>query len=168
MDDKKLPGKPIETSATIEQLVAHFNAQCPAYNAVIKAKFAEDEARLEELTMTEMALEDHPPKDKIIELIRRQNLRLGRTIKERSHQLLLEKVINPETGELVLRDNQYTVGLTYQRILEILGYEFPEASTSVACLRWYSVHMKGDAADEGLPFPDLPQYRPRSSAKKRS
>lgn len=165
MEDKKTPGKPVETSATTQQLLDHYNSQVPPYNEAIRAKFAGDQERLDELLLTTFTYENHPPRDQLIERIRRQNLRLGRTIRERSHELLLEKAKDAD-GNPILKDGKYTTGLTYQRILEILAFEFPEASTSVACLRWYNVHMKGDAADEGLPFPDLPQYRPRSSAKK--
>jgi hypothetical protein len=167
MEEKKSPGKPVETSATPQQLLDHYNKQCPEYNAQVRKKFQGDDEKIAGLLFEPIAsLEEAPTRDQLIERIRRQNLRLGRTIRERSHELLLEKVCD-EVGELILKDG-YTMGLTYQRILEILGYEFPEASTSVACLRWYNVHMKGDAVDEGLPFPDLPQYRPRSSAKKKA
>lgn len=168
MEEKKSPGKPVETSATTQQLLDHYNSQVPLYNAVVREKFQGDEEKvadllLEEIPMVELVVS----REHLIERIRRQNLRLGRTIRERSHELLLEKATDAD-GQPVLKDGKYTVGLTYQRILEILAFEFPEASTSVACLRWYNVHMKGDAADEGLPFPDLPQYRPRSSAKKKA
>lgn len=168
MEDKKSPGKPVETSATTQQLLDHYNSQVPLYNEVVREKFRGDEEKiadllLEEIPMAELVVS----REHLIERIRRQNLRLGRTIRERSHELLLEKATG-EDGQPLLKDGKYTVGLTYQRILEILAFEFPEASTSVACLRWYNVHMKGDAADEGLPFPDLPQYRPRSSAKKKA
>ncbi|MNV60020.1 hypothetical protein D3C71_1524700 [compost metagenome] len=59
-----------------------------------------------------------------------------------------------------------SIGLSYADILDQLAIEFPEASTSPACLRWYVVHMRADATAEGLPWPDLPQVRPRSTAKK--
>lgn len=168
MDDKKSPGKPAETSATTQQLLDHYNAQVPAYNALVREKFADDEEKVQDLLLQEIPdVELVVSRENLIERVRRQNLRLGRTIRERSHELLLEKDVDA-AGERILKDGKYTVGLTYQRILEILAFEFPEASTSVACLRWYNVHMKGDAADEGLPFPDLPQYRPRSPSKKRA
>ncbi len=164
--EKKSPGKPVETSATTHQLLDHYNAQCPQYNALVDEKFAGEPEKVAVLRMeTFGSVDEAPARDTLIDLIRRQNLRLGRTIVRRSHELLLEKVAD-ENGQPVLRDGRYTTGLTYQRILEILGYEFPEASTSVACLRWYNVHMKGDAAEEGLPHPDLPQYRPRSPSRR--
>lgn len=168
MDEKKSPGKPAETTATTQELLDHYNKQCPPYNSQVREKFVGNDDKIAELAFTPiLSVDDLPSREYIIDRIRRQNLRLGRTIRERSHELLLEKVSDPETGKPILNKDGYTIGLTYQRILEILGYEFPEASTSVACLRWYNVHMKGDAADEGLPFPDLPQYRPRSPAKRK-
>ncbi len=165
MDDKKSPGKPVETTATTQQLLDHYNGQCPAYNERVREKFAGDEERIASLLMAQIGPLDEQERPELIDRIRKQNLRLERTIRERSHELLLDKV-RGEDGALQLKDGQYTIGLTYQQILERLAAEFPEASTSVACLRWYNVHMKGDAADEGLPFPDLPQYRPRSPSKR--
>lgn len=168
MEDKKAPGKPAETTATTQQLLDHYNSQVPLYNAKVAEKFAGDEEKVAALAMEEIPfVELVVSREHLIERIRRQNLRLGRTIRERSHQLLLTKVKDADGGP-VLKDGRYTTGMTYQAILEQLAVEFPEASTSVACLRWYNVHMKGDAMDEGLPFPDLPQYRPRSSARKKA
>jgi hypothetical protein len=166
MEDSKSPGKPIETAATTQQLLDHYNRQVPDYNGLVRSKFAGDDEKVAALLMEEIPfVELVVSREHLIERIRRQNLRLGRTIRERSHQLLLTKVMDVD-GKPVLKDGRYTTGMTYQAILAQLAYEFPEASTSVACLRWYNVHMKGDAMDEGLPFPDLPQYRPRSSARK--
>lgn len=165
MEEKKSPGKPVETTATNEQLLEHYNAQCPAYNEALRERFPENEARIAELAMAQLSSPDQIGRAELIDRIRKQNLRLGRTIRDRSHELLLDKVRN-EDGTIQLKDGKYTVGLTYRAILDKLAIEFPEASTSVACLRWYNVHMKGDAADEGLPFPDLPQYRPRSPSKR--
>lgn len=168
MEDKRTPGKPAETTATTQQLLDHYNSQVPAYNDLVRAKFGDDEEKVAALTMEEIPfIELVVSREHLIERIRRQNLRLGRTIRERSHELLLTKLDDAD-GAPLLKDGRYTTGMTYQAILEQLAYEFPEASTSVACLRWYNVHMKGDAMDEGLPFPDLPQYRPRSSARRKA
>lgn len=168
MSEKKAPGKPVETSASTEELLAHYNKQVPDYNDLVKTKFADDPDKVAALLQDEIShLDLVVSRDNLIERIRRQNQRLGRTIRVRSHELLLQKIID-EAGAPVLKDGRYTTGLTYQQILEILAQEFPEASTSVACLRWYNVHMKGDAADEGLPHPPLPQYRARSSARRKA
>lgn len=173
-EDKKAPSKPKPTTAAVERLVAHYNSQLDAYNAAVSLL---PEGRHGELLMvgldyqntdegeTVRAGEVPVTKEELVELIRRQNHRLGRHIKARSHELLLEKLTN-EDGTPLLSDGRYTVGHTYQAILDTLACEFPEASTSVACLRWYVVHMRSDARDEGAEWPDLPQKRPRSSAKK--
>lgn len=166
---QKKPSKPVPTSAPTELLLNHYNSQVPAYNAAILAM--EEKKRPETGLQEEMVVSDADieeglvDRDELIELIRRQNHRLGRHIKARSHELLLEHVTD-EAGNKVLKDGKYTTGHTYQHILDVLAVEFPESSTSVACLRWYVVHMRSDADDEGLPWPDLPQWRPRSTAKK--
>ena len=97
-------------------------------------------------------------KEEVIELIRKQNHRLKRHIRPRAEALLQEVV---KTNE----DNR-TVGYSYAEILDILAVEFPEASTSAACLRWYVVHLWSEADEEGLPRPKMPQIRPRSVSKK--
>lgn len=168
---QKKPCKPKPTSASTPRLVSHYNSSFEAYN---RALLAMDEKKRPEtgfqgpiVSMGGLSYElDNRPidRDEVIELIRRQNLRLSRHIKTRAHELLLLHTTDPETGEKVLKDGKYSVGLTYQAILDILSEEFPECSTSAAALRWYVVHMRSDADDEGLPWPPLPQVRPRSSA----
>lgn len=171
---QKTPAKPKPTEASDESLVRHYNSQVDAYNAVIEAM---DEKKRPETGLQQKLLpEEHAvngverewgiSREELIELIKRQNLRLGRHIRQRAHALLLHHVTDEETGEPVLKDGRYTLGLTYQEILRILSEEFPECSTSAAALRWYVTHMKDDATREGLPWPALPQVRPRSSAKK--
>lgn len=173
---QKTPSKPQPTSASTPDLLAHYNSQVPAYNAAILAM--EEKKRPETGLQAELfpaadgsgevgtkGATERYTREELIELIRRQNHRLERHIKARSHELLLEHVRDPATGEKVLKDGRYTVGHTYQHILDVLAAEFPEASTSVACLRWYVVHMRSDATDQGIDWPDLPQVRPRSSKK---
>lgn len=53
--------------------------------------------------------------------------------------------------------NTRPVGYSFADILGAIHDEFPEASTSYACLRWYAVHMR--RAGEALP------RRPKSSWK---
>lgn len=162
MTDLKKPSKPKPTPASLDQLIAHYNSQLPAYNAKVLELPA---ARHAELLMEPVEAPcDFPEKAELVKLIRRQNHRLGRHIKARATELLLSKLTGPN-GER-LEDDGYTLGLTYQDVLVTLAEEFPEASTSVACLRWYVVHMRSDARDEGKPWPDLPQKRKRSSAPK--
>lgn len=167
-DDKKSPSKPKPSTATTQDLLRHYHAQLPAYNAKVLEAFAGDQKRIDELLMQEFPAdypEDLVIRDNLVERIRRQNHRLGRHIKARSHELLLLKLRDPVSDELLKKDGRYTLGLEYQKILDTLAVEFPEASTSVACLRWYVVKMKENARDEGSEWPDLPNIRPRSKAK---
>lgn len=185
---QKRPSKPVPTVASTTRLIDHYNSRVDEYNAAIEA-MPEKKRPETGLQMPAGLLDDGTvlladqsssmtlDRAGLIVLIRRQNHRLKRHIKARSLELLYEKV--RETSEqtsdleladkdrpLVLKDGKYTVGHTYQHILDVLHQEFPEASTSVACLRWYVVHEREDAIDQGLPWPDLPHFRPRSIAKK--
>lgn len=172
---QKTPSKPKPTAATTQRLVDHYNAQVPAYNEAVLAmpEKKRPETGLQETVQYDEGVDRHS----LILLIRRQNHRLKRHIKARALELLYEKVreTTEQTADLersdkeaplVLKDGKYTVGHTYQAILDVLRDEFPEGSTSVACLRWYVVHEREEAIDQGLPWPDLPHFRPRSSDKK--
>lgn len=48
------------------------------------------------------------------------------------------------------------VGRSYDDILQAIRAEFPDAKTTVACLRWYAVHMR---ANEVMP-PNRPRAQP--------
>jgi hypothetical protein len=187
---QKTPSKPKPTPTSTERLVEHYNSQVPAYNAAVSAMpekkrpatGLQHEAHyvraagheFVELTDCDGSI---ITRHDLILLIRRQNHRLKRHIKARSHELLFEKVREATEAEvegmerveqapLLLKDGKYTVGHPYSHILDVLAEEFPEASTTVACLRWYVVHIRGNANDEGLSWSDLPQYRPRSSSQR--
>jgi len=167
-DARKTPSKPQPTTATTERLLAHYNSQVEAYNAAIEAmdpKKRPEGGPHEPIAEADMA-EYGMDRDFVIELIRQQNHRLGRHIKARSHELLFEKLQNDD-GTPVLKDGRYSVGHTYAHILDVLAEEFPESSTSVACLRWYVVHIRDDATREGTGWPPLPQVRPRSAAARK-
>lgn len=171
---QKTPAKPQPTAASDETLLRHYNSQVDAYNAVIDAmeeKKRPETGRQQKYLPVEDAAnglqaEWGITRDELIELIKRQNYRLGRHVKARSHELLLEHVKNAD-GSPVLKDGKYSVGHTYEYILNKIAEEFPEGGTSVACLRWYVVHMRSEADEQGLPWPPLPQVRPRSPSKKR-
>lgn len=184
----KTPSRPKPTAASASVLLRHYNSQVDAYNEAILAM--PEKKRPETGLQQKFKPEEHADgprglegewgitRDQLVLLIRRQNHRLKRHIKRRALELLYEKVreapkeelesgqLQADNGDrpLLLRDGKYTVGHTYQHILEVLRNEFPEASTSVACLRWYVVHERIEAVDEGLPWPDLPQVRPRSNS----
>jgi hypothetical protein len=170
----KTPAKPKPTETPNQVLIAHYNSQTKAYNLAVEAmpiKKRPETGFQVELSLTIESVN----RKELIALVRRQNHRLKRHIKARSLELLYEKVretdkmsdgleLSDKKAPLVLKDGKYTIGHTYQHILSILRDEFPEASTSVACLRWYVVHEREEAIDQGLPWPDLPHFRPRSSS----
>ena len=182
----KTPSKPKPTAATTTQLAQHYNSQVDAYNAAVleMPEKKRPETGLQSVAVStggdNVEVGGQPiDRKELIALIRRQNHRLKRHIKARSLELLYEKVreTDQETDDLersdkdaplVLKDGKYTVGHTYQHILSVLRDEFPECSTSVACLRWYVVHEREEAIDQGLPWPDIPHIRPRSSALKKA
>lgn len=173
----KTPSRPKPTVASAETLSLHYNSQVEAYNAALMEM--PEKKRPETGLQEQVEGPDDLDRETLVLLIRRQNHRLKRHIKRRALELLYEKTREADKTEveggdlqfdkgderpLVLRDGKYTVGHTYQHILDVLQEEFPEASTSVACLRWYVVHERSDAVEEGLPWPDLPQVRPRSNS----
>ncbi len=154
---KSSPSKPVQTKSTLELLVEHYHSQLTAYNEA--AAKAPASAAAEPMTPFH-DVENMPTKEQVIDLIRKQNFRLGRFIKRRSIELL----------QSIVRTNEdkRTVGYSYAEILELLAVEFPEASTSAACLRWYVVHLWSEADEEGLPRPTMPQLRPRSVKRKQA
>jgi hypothetical protein len=70
----------------------------------------------------------------------------GPSIRSRAEQLLLEVVGSDGDGR--------KQGHTYEAILEKIKAEFPQAKTSIACLRWYAVHMRERSV--------MPPNRPRA------
>lgn len=163
----KTPRKPDITPASIEALLEHYHSQMDAFNEAqrLKASMANTEKARQALLagLNKPLTADDISKEDLILLIRGQNLRLGRTVRNRSYQLLFTKLTD-SNGNQVLEDNR-TVGLSYDEILATLAIEFPEASTSAACLRWYVVHSKDAWVEHKGEWPDLPQLRPRSKSK---
>lgn len=76
----------------------------------------------------------------------------GPVIRTVAEPLLLQVVGKDDHG----RD----VGRTYASILEELHEQFPEAQTTVACLRWYAVHMRA----RNLKVPNRPRAKPGDAA----
>lgn len=56
-----------------------------------------------------------------------------------------------------------SVGLAYDDIIQAIKAEFPDANTSVACLRWYSVKIRVE--EHGYEGLRLPQRRPRAKPR---
>ena len=163
----KGPKKPEPTSASLERLVAHYNSQLGAYNDIVRKLSADmlPERVPENLKPMEPVIDgDNLGRDHFIEAIRRQNRRIGRTVRRRALELLEARVKGADGMPMTDVDGR-SIGLKYKEVLDIIHEEFPEASTSVACLRWYVVHLRMDANDLGIPWPDLPQIRPRAKSK---
>lgn len=74
----------------------------------------------------------------------------GPVIRVVAEQLLLEVAAHDE--------DKRPYGHSYETILNKIHEQFPEGKTSVACLRWYAVHMR----ERGERVPN----RPRTVAKK--
>lgn len=159
----KTPSKPKPSVASYETLLAAYNSQVPPYNAVVEklsAGMTIVPANLQPMLLIGDNTEP-PTREWLIEALRRQNRRLGRTVRRRALELLEARVKGSDGRPMTDQDGR-SIGLKYKEVLEIIQQEFPEASTSVACLRWYVVHLRMDANDEGKPWPDLPQIRPRA------
>lgn len=153
----KTPKKPEQTKSTIDLLILHYHTQGAKVIELRGDGFYEYEYNIEEI-------KTFKTKSWLINEIRRQNRMLGRSIKRRAHELLIDK--SRDTNGNFRSFDGRSVGLMYNEIIDILNTEFPEASTSVACLRWYVVHMRQEANEQGLPWPELPQIRPRARIKK--
>jgi hypothetical protein len=95
-----------------------------------------------------------------------------RTIREASMELLCkvsyyeDKTKKPSSENVVEANhpNARSVGLPYKEIVEMIIEEFPEAQTTPACLRWYSV--KARVGEFGYENYNLVQRRPRSKPSK--
>lgn len=163
----KGPKKPEPTKAPLDVLLACYNSQVPAYNEAVEklaaglTKVPDTLAPMETMAI-EQVTKEQVTKEQVIELLKRQNRRLGRTVRRRALELLEQRIKDPVTGLPQTDADGRSIGLKYKEVLGIIHEEFPEASTSVACLRWYVVHLRMDANDLGLPWPDLPQIRPRA------
>ena len=90
-------------------------------------------------------------------------------IKRKAIELLTTTVgaVDRKTGEAARMDespaNIYTMGLSYKAVLRELLKEFPEAKTTLPCLRWYAVKLRNE--EEGYEGHTLPQKRPQERAK---
>jgi hypothetical protein len=156
----KTPKKPKPTDATMFELAVHHNHLLERCHGLSLPKASG-------LTAMPTDAEGLSSYDKNATIVRIRNLNryLGRTIRRRALELLEERIKGPDGRPMTDADGR-SVGMKYNEVLEILRVEFPEASTSVACLRWYIVHLKTDANDLGLPWPNLPQVRPRAKLPK--
>lgn len=72
----------------------------------------------------------------------------GPSIRSVAEALLLEVTSHDDDGR--------PYGLTYDEILQTIRAQFEGAKTSVACLRWYAVHMR----ERGEKVPNRPRAQP--------
>lgn len=93
-----------------------------------------------------------------------------RTIKAASVELLCavshyeDRDAKPGTTTVEATDPKArSVGFGYDEIIDRLMEEFPDAGTSVACLRWYAVKIR--VGEHGYEDLRLPQRRPRAKPK---
>lgn len=168
----KTPSKPKPTEASLDVLIRVYNDQVPAYNETVmklSAGLTKVPVNLQPMQPVNAAIFGHSDlesaKRDIVDRIKRQNRRLGRTVRRRALELLEMRIKGPDGRPMTDADGR-SVGLKYIEVLGIIREEFPEASTSIACLRWYVVHLRMDANEEGKPWPDLPQIRPRTKVIK--
>lgn len=92
----------------------------------------------------------------------------GPTIREVALQLLGEVVYYEDKAKKSSPDNVVeadhpnarSVGIPYLEIIDRIKQQFPEAQTSVACLRWYAVKVR--AEEFGYEGYRLAQRRPRA------
>ena len=108
--------------------------------------------------------------DQVLEQSDGQSDEPTRTIKAASVELLClvthyeDRDAKPGTTQ-VAKDHPKarSVGLAYDEIINRIMEEFPDASTSVACLRWYAVKIR--VGEHGYEDLRLPQFRPRAKPK---
>ena len=78
----------------------------------------------------------------------------GPVIRVVAEQLLLEVVTHDE--------DKRPYGHSYEEILNRIRAQFEGAKTTVACLRWYAVHMR----ERGEKVPNRPRSTPTATTKK--
>jgi hypothetical protein len=110
---------------------------------------------------------------KINDLVARNSARpKPGTIRFRALELLCQaeyhedrtKDHSPEDNTVAAEDpNSRSVGISYVDIVDLILEDFPLADTSVACLRWYAVKVRGN--EFGYEGYRLAQHRPRSKRK---
>lgn len=77
-------------------------------------------------------------KDELVPLVAQvMRKKRGKTIREVAEALLIEVATTNEDG--------HKIGHPYDYVLEQVLEEFPEANTTVKCLRWYNTKLNSDA-----------------------
>lgn len=115
----------------------------------IAALEAAEEARLKAIADAEAAAKKaatvKPPKEKKAPKEKKEK---GPVIRQVAEAMLLEVVSRDADGR--------PYGHSYETILTNIKAQFDGAKTSVACLRWYAVHMR----ERGEKVPNRPRAQP--------
>lgn len=137
------PAKPTEAAKSTEaakepsEVTSGIASMFSQINSATKAKEPKAESR------TASA-----PKDKAE---KKEKKAKGSVIRHVAEGLLMEVITHDEDGR--------PYGHPYDVILAKIHEQFPEGKTSVACLRWYAVHMR----DRGERVPNRPRVAPKKA-----
>ena len=129
------------SSTDVKTLAKRGKAKLLAQIEAMEAKLPPEEPKAEEPTKSE--------KPKRVKKAPTEKKEKGPVIRVEAEKLLLEVV--------KVDDDKRPWGHSYEYILSTLLAQFEGAKTTVACLRWYAVHMR----ERGEKVPN----RPRASAK---
>lgn len=146
-------GRPFTKLELAELEAAEKKAADEAEAAYLKAQAAADaeaEARIKAEAAAALAPKEEAPKAPKAKKAPAEPKPKRVSIRSVAEVLILEV-----TG---LDENQRKVGHAYETILTKIKEQYPDAKTSIACLRWYAVHMR----ERGV----LPPSRPRANPVK--
>lgn len=160
----KTPKKPEITSAPMSLLLDYYHERLDAYNAKTE-EFCSTRKMDPKPRLFGPLTEGDITRPELVQRIRKMQVRLGNTIRDRAIELLLEKKLDAN-GDIMMSDGRL-VGRSYDEILQIIAKEHPYGSTSAACLRWYIVQVQEDCDFEGDLIYEFPEYRPRSAPKRK-
>lgn len=96
---------------------------------------------------------DAKPKGKAEPKAKKEKKEKGPVIRVVAEALLLEVISHDEDGR--------PYGHAYETVLDSIREQFDGAKTTVACLRWYAVHMR----ERGEKVPNRPRAQPAKAAK---
>lgn len=108
---------------------------------------------LKQMQSSKAAEEAKPPKAKAAKKEAKPKKEKGPVIRVVAEGLLLEVVTHDEDGR--------PYGHSYETVLDRIRQQFDGAKTTVACLRWYAVHMR----ERGEKVPNRPRAQPAKKAE---
>jgi len=161
-------GDDFEAVMNGEKPVSQEEATAAAEAAAEQFKAENLEAQLEPLPSER----DETPDETSDETETTDAVKSDRTIKAASVELLChvafyedrDEKIDPEKNVVEASNPKArSVGLAYDEIIRRIQDEFPGCSTTVACLRWYSVKIRVE--EHGYEDLRLPQRRPRAKPR---